>query len=61
MQLVTENGSVRVAGGRAKFEIRSLPPEDFPRVEATSETKSVSIPGDALSSALGQVATGSVA
>ena len=56
MQLVTDNGSVRVTGGRARFEIRSLPPDDFPRLESTSETKSISIPGEALASALGQVA-----
>jgi DNA polymerase-3 subunit beta len=56
MQLVTDNGSVRVTGGRARFEIRSLPPDDFPRLESTSETKSITIPGAALSSALAQVA-----
>lgn len=57
MELVTDNGSVRVAGGRAKFEIRSLSPEDFPRLESTSETRTISLAGDVLSSALGQVAT----
>src|ERR671923_978579 len=37
MELVTDNGSVRVAGGRAKFEIRSLSPEDFPRVDSPTD------------------------
>lgn len=55
VELVTENGSVRVAGGRARFEIRSLPPEDFPRVDLVSETKSLSLEGDTLAKALGQV------
>lgn len=57
VELVSESGSVRVAGGRAKFEIRSLAPEDFPRIEATGETRTISIPGDVLSRALGQVAS----
>src|SRR5437870_2684276 len=41
VELVTENGTVRVAGGRARFDIRSLSPEDFPRVETVSETRSL--------------------
>jgi DNA polymerase III subunit beta len=57
VELVTDNGTVRVAGGRAKYEIRSLSPEDFPRVEATTETKTINVPGALLSSALNQVAT----
>lgn len=56
MQLVTDNGSVRVTGGRARFEIRSLPPDDFPRLEGTPDTKSFTIGGDLLATALGQVA-----
>lgn len=57
VELVTDNGTVRVAGGRAKYEIRSLSPEDFPRVEATTETKTITVPGNLLASALNQVAT----
>jgi DNA polymerase-3 subunit beta len=56
VELVTENGSVRVAGGRAKFEIRSLSPDDFPQVEGVAETRTMSISGAELSRALGQVA-----
>jgi DNA polymerase-3 subunit beta len=55
VEFVTENGTVRVAGGRARFEIRSLPPEDFPRVDAASETTSLTLDGDVFSRALGQV------
>src|SRR5687767_15108079 len=56
VELVTENGSVRVAGGRTKYEIRSLAPEDFPRLEAASETKTITVAGDLFARALGQVA-----
>jgi len=56
VELVTENGSVRVAGGRAKFEIRSLSPEDFPRVETATDTRTLTVEGKMLSTALGQVA-----
>lgn len=55
VELFTENGTVRVAGGRARFEIRSLPPEDFPQVDTVSETRSIGIAGDTLAKALGQV------
>lgn len=57
VELVTENGSVRVAGGRTKYEIRSLSPDDFPRVETTADTKSIAVAGGLLATALGQVAT----
>jgi DNA polymerase-3 subunit beta len=56
VEVVTENGSVRVAGGRARFEIRSLSPEDFPRVEAPSDAGALVLEGDVLAKALGQVA-----
>jgi DNA polymerase III subunit beta len=56
VELVTDNGSVRVAGGRAKFEIRSLAPEDFPRVDSATDTRSITVEGKILSTALGQVA-----
>ena len=55
VEVVTDNGTVRVAGGRARYEIRSLPPEDFPRVDAVSETSSLTLDGDLLSRALNQV------
>ena len=55
VELITENGTVRVAGGRARYEIRSLPPEDFPRVDVVSDTTSLSLDGDLLSRALNQV------
>ena len=56
VELVTENGSVRVAGGPTKYVIRSLSPEEFPRVESVSETKTITIGGGLLASALSQVA-----
>lgn len=56
VELLTENGSVRVAGGRARFEIRSLAPEDFPRVDPPAENASISLEGDLIAKALGQVA-----
>lgn len=56
VELLTENGSVRVAGGRTKYEIRSLSPEDFPRLETASQTKTITVGGDLLAKALGQVA-----
>jgi DNA polymerase-3 subunit beta len=56
VELVTDNGTVRVAGGRANFHIRSLSPEDFPRVEAATDTRTLSVGGKLLSTALGQVA-----
>ncbi len=56
VEVVTENGTVRVAGGRSKFEIRSLSPEEFPRVETAPQTRSISIAGDLLARALSQVA-----
>jgi DNA polymerase-3 subunit beta len=57
VELVTENGTVRVAGGRTKYEIRSLAPEDFPRVESAVETRSLTVAGGILGTALAQVAT----
>jgi DNA polymerase-3 subunit beta len=56
VELITENGSVRVAGGRARFEIRSLSPDDFPRVDAPSDAGSLVLDGDLVAKALGQVA-----
>ncbi|MGH2757943.1 MAG: DNA polymerase III subunit beta [Actinomycetota bacterium] len=56
VQLITENGSVRVAGGRARFEIRSLAPDDFPRVDTPTESAALVLDGDLVSKALGQVA-----
>lgn len=56
IELVTENGSVRVAGGRARFEIRSLSPDDFPRVDTPAQDGSIALDGDVISRALGQVA-----
>lgn len=56
VELVTDNGTVRVAGGRAKFEIRSLPPEEFPRVETAAQTRTIAVKGDLLAKALSQVA-----
>lgn len=55
VEFVAENGTVRVAGGRARFEIRSLPPEDFPRVDTVTETKSLTLDGEVLGRALTQV------
>jgi DNA polymerase III subunit beta len=56
VELKTDSGAVRVAGGKAKFEIRCMPPEDFPRVEGTAESRRIELGGDDLAAALGQVA-----
>jgi DNA polymerase-3 subunit beta len=56
VELITDNGSVRVAGGRARFEIRSLAPEDFPRVDAPAQGSALTLAGDMVAKALGQVA-----
>jgi DNA polymerase-3 subunit beta len=56
VQLVTENGTVRIAGGRSKFDIRSLSPDEFPRVETVQDTRSITVDGDLLAKALSQVA-----
>lgn len=56
VELVTDNGTVRIAGGRARFEIRSVSPEEFPRVEAVAQTRTVTVSGDVLARALAQVA-----
>jgi DNA polymerase-3 subunit beta len=55
VEFITDNGTVRVAGGRARFEIRSLPPEDFPRVDVVTDTRTLVLEGDLLSKALSQV------
>lgn len=55
VEFITDNGTVRVAGGRARFEIRSLPPEDFPRVDIATDTRTLTLDGDLLAQALGQV------
>lgn len=55
VEFITDNGTVRVAGGRARFEIRSLPPEDFPRVDVVSDTRTLVLEGDLLGKALAQV------
>ena len=57
VELVTDNGSVRVAGGRARFEIRSLSPDDFPRVDAPVQDGGLVLEGEVISRALAQVAT----
>ncbi|MGH9324990.1 MAG: DNA polymerase III subunit beta, partial [Vicinamibacteria bacterium] len=57
VELVTDNGTVRLAGGRAKFEIRSVSPDEFPRVEAVAQTRSVTVNGELLAKALSQVAS----
>jgi DNA polymerase-3 subunit beta len=56
VELITDNGTVVVKGGRAKFDIRSLPPEEFPRVETAPQTRTFSVKGDLLAKALSQVA-----
>ena len=56
VELVTENGSVRVTGGTTEYDIRSLAPEEFPRVETAPQTRTISVNGDLLSKALSQVA-----
>ncbi len=56
VELISDNGSVRVAGGRARFEIRSLSPEDFPRVDTPAQENSLTLDGALVAKALGQVA-----
>lgn len=57
VELITDNGTVRIAGGRAKYEIRSLPPEDFPQIDAPSDTRSLTLDGSVLGKAFSQVTT----
>ncbi len=56
VELVVEDGTVKVAGGRARFGLRSLAAEDFPRTELTGETTTFKVEGDLLAGALNQVA-----
>lgn len=56
VSLVTENGSVRVTGGGTEYDIRSLAPDEFPRVETAAQTRTFSVDGPLLSTALSQVA-----
>lgn len=56
VELITDSGTVKVAGGRSRFEIRSLSPDEFPRVESPPQTRSFTVSGDLLATALSQVA-----
>lgn len=56
VEFVSDNGTVKVRGGRARFELRSLQAEDFPRVQIAEETKSLTLDGELLGTALNQVA-----
>lgn len=55
VEFVVDNGTVKISGGRARFGLRSLQAEDFPKVELSEQTTSFVIPGDLLAEALGQV------
>lgn len=55
VEIVSENGTVRVAGGRARFDLRSLQAEDFPKVQAADDAKELTIDSAQLARALGQV------
>lgn len=55
VEIVSENGGVRVAGGRARFDLRSLQAEDFPKVQGADDAKELTIEASQLATALGQV------
>lgn len=55
VELLADNGTVRIAGGRARFEVRSLPPEDFPKVDAPTGGRTLSLDGATLGTAFAQV------
>ncbi len=56
VEFVTENGSVRISGGRARYTLRSLAAEDFPRLQPGGQTISFTVPGEQFGQALHQVA-----
>lgn len=55
VEVISDNGTVRVSGGRARFELRSLAAEDFPKTEPPDEARQVTIGGPTLAEALNQV------
>lgn len=55
VELVRENGTMRVAGGRARFGLRFLPAEDFPRIEPSGERRTLVMEGPSFGKALNQV------
>jgi DNA polymerase-3 subunit beta len=56
VDLVREDGSLRVTGGKAKFSLRSLPAEDFPRIQSSEDGRELKVDAEAFRKALGQVA-----
>lgn len=56
VELVTEEGIVRIAGGRARFGLRTLAAEDFPKLEMAEQSTRLTLEGDTLAKALEQVA-----
>jgi DNA polymerase-3 subunit beta len=56
VELVQDNGTMRVSGGRAKFALRYLAAEDFPRVQQAEDAKPLVLDGAAFGKALSQVA-----
>jgi len=55
VELVVENGTVRVSGGPSKFNLRTLAAEDFPKVDPPADTRQLRIAGDVLARALSQI------
>lgn len=56
VEIVTEDSTVRISGGRARYNLRSLDAQDFPRMQSGDETTTFTVPADVLSRSLSQVA-----
>lgn len=57
VEFVQDNGSMRVSGRTTRFDLRSLPAEDFPRVQPSDEQITFAMDSQAFGAALGQVVT----
>ncbi|HVE92661.1 MAG TPA: DNA polymerase III subunit beta [Actinomycetota bacterium] len=56
VEFVSDNGTLRITGGRAKFSLRTLQAEDFPKTEIAEEAHRLSVPAELFATALAQVA-----
>lgn len=56
VEFVQENGTMRVSGGRARFDLRFLPADDFPHVPPSGESRTLTLEGETFAKALAQVA-----
>lgn len=55
VELISDNGTVRVSGGGARYELRSLQAEDFPKIQGAEDAKELTLPADRLATALSQI------